>query len=98
VVDTVAIAGVFVNLTIALEISQGMAGYIAYVPDESVRRALVMIAVPDRPRGTFGYGGCTGQSDCGTVAQVLAQAAWLIVPTTMTHSFVLVCKLVLSRA
>ncbi|HEY0931231.1 MAG TPA: hypothetical protein VGE27_15020, partial [Gemmatimonas sp.] len=45
VVETVAIAGALVNLTIALEISQGMARYIADAPDESARRALASTAV-----------------------------------------------------
>jgi O-antigen/teichoic acid export membrane protein len=45
VVETVAIAGALVNLTIALEISQGMARYIADSPDESARRALASTAV-----------------------------------------------------
>lgn len=45
VVETVAIAGALVNLTIALEISQGMARYIADTPDDSARRALASTAV-----------------------------------------------------
>jgi O-antigen/teichoic acid export membrane protein len=45
VVETVAIAGALVNLTVALEISQGMARYIADTPDDSARRALASTAV-----------------------------------------------------
>ncbi len=45
VVETVAIAGALVNLTVALEISQGMARYIADAPDERARRAYASTAV-----------------------------------------------------
>lgn len=45
VVETVAIAGALVNLTVALEISQGMARYIADAPDERARRAIASTAV-----------------------------------------------------
>ena len=45
VVEMVAIIGALVNLTIALEVSQGMARYIADAPDESARRALASTAV-----------------------------------------------------
>lgn len=45
VVETVAIAGALVNLTVAMEISQGMARYIADAPDEPARRAFASTAV-----------------------------------------------------
>lgn len=45
VVETVAIAGALVNLTVALEISQGMARYIADASDERARRAFASTAV-----------------------------------------------------
>lgn len=44
-VETVAIAGALVNLTVAMEIAQGMARYIADAPDESARRAYATTAV-----------------------------------------------------
>jgi O-antigen/teichoic acid export membrane protein len=45
VVETVAILGALVNLTVALEISQGMARYIADTPNEGIRRAFASTAV-----------------------------------------------------
>jgi O-antigen/teichoic acid export membrane protein len=45
VVETVAIFGALANLTVALEISQGMARYIADAPDERARRNIASTAV-----------------------------------------------------
>jgi O-antigen/teichoic acid export membrane protein len=45
VVETVAILGALVNLTVALEISQGMARYIADSPDESASRIYASTAL-----------------------------------------------------
>lgn len=45
IVETVAIAGALVNLTVALEISQGMARYIADAPDQSARRRYASTAL-----------------------------------------------------
>ncbi len=45
VIEIVAIAGALVNLTVALEISQGMARYIADAQDEPARRAFASTAI-----------------------------------------------------
>jgi O-antigen/teichoic acid export membrane protein len=45
VIETIAIAGALVNLTVALEISQGMARHIADTPDDLVRRAFASTAI-----------------------------------------------------
>lgn len=45
VVETMAIAGALVNLTVALEVSQGMARYIADAANERARRAFASTAV-----------------------------------------------------
>ena len=45
IVETVAILGALVNLTVALEISQGMARYLADAPDESQRRSYASTAI-----------------------------------------------------
>jgi O-antigen/teichoic acid export membrane protein len=45
IVETIAIAGALVNLTVALEISQGMARYISDAPDSKTRQAFASTAV-----------------------------------------------------
>ena len=45
VVDMVAVFGALVNLTVALEISQGVARYLADARDESVRRSYASTGV-----------------------------------------------------
>jgi len=45
IVETMAIVGALVNLTVALEISQGMARYMAEAPDKSIRRRYASTAL-----------------------------------------------------
>jgi len=45
IVETMAIVGALVNLTVALEISQGMARYMADTPDKNVRRRYASTAL-----------------------------------------------------
>lgn len=45
IVETMAIVGALVNLTVALEISQGMARYMAEAPDKNIRRRYASTAL-----------------------------------------------------